>query len=539
MLNRSRPRWLPHTGRVALLCAALAPGSVWLLSGGMLAKPMAALAWMIICAGLLAAIPSRRLRWSAWLQALALPWTLVWIATVAVTGMGPTNAMMEPATNGAFKVVLTGIKLAIGNRWFLLSAMLSVGALAWAFRATRKPQEQSGDGAAVLFLCLLIPLSAVALDGAQFLFFSRIMGPEARTAVPWLSHVTLVKESLSSRLFEAAYGEAGKGHYEVRNAAAATRQFVSFNGLGVLIIGESMRADAMPRDGASATGTALALRLRQGLGLRLPDACASSNSTFGSVPRLMTGVDVGDAGGAQHNPTVLALAKAAGARTAYINNHEIWVLPESGHDLLQKTSSMEVNAFDEVPVEAMNDFLKRSGPGPKAVVLHLFGQHLNYEDRYPARMYPAEPAALDDDALLELRYRRSADYTAAVLLQAAAILDAQKEPAFLVFTSDHAENLPSDKSGKHFHAGPATGKFDTTVPTLVLWNRAFADTGKPQMLDRLAKAKGLLAHRDVARAWLGLQGMPGELLPTADPMTWGALLPGTRFAPLSCATLLP
>jgi hypothetical protein len=106
-------------------------------------------------------------------------------------------------------------------------------------------------------------------------------------------------------------------------------------------------------------------------------------------------------------------------------------------------------------------------------------------------------------------------------------------------TSDHEENLPSDKTGKRFHSGPATGKFDTTVPALVLWNRAFADSGRARLLDRLVKAKGLIAHRDVAKAWLGLQGMPGEIVPTAEPTSWGALQPGTAFAPVSCASMMP
>ena len=364
------------------------------------------------------------------------------------------------------------------------------------------------------------------------------MGPEARTAVPWLSHAGMVKEVVSGLLEERAFGTSGLNE-NIRSGALASKQFEPMKGIGVLIIGESLRADSFLRNSRGEWSRALNARLNDGLGLRLPDACAGSNSTFFSVPRLLTAVDVADVDGAKRNPTLLAIAKAGGAITAYINNHEIWVVPETGHHFLAKTASMQINAFDGVAVEALSDFIQRTGAGPKAAVLHLYGQHFHYQDRYPALMFPPEPDGLDADALLELRYGRSAEYTVRVLLRAAEILDAQIEPSFLVFTSDHGENLPSDKTGKRFHAGPSSGKFDTTVPVVVLWNRAFAATGKPRRLEGLAKVQGLIAHRDVANAWLALEGKPGDVIPTSQPMTWGAVVPGQALGAISCATLPP
>ncbi len=535
----ARP-WQRHAGRLAVFCAALAPASIWLLSPGALARPLATLVWCLACAGLAATIPGRALRWALWLQILALPWTFAWIATVAISGMGPSNAVMASATEGAFKEVLIGIKMALSEPYFVAIALLTLGTLVWAWRRTRHLPKEHGNAVGIAFLSLLVPSSAAVLDAGHFLTFSQIIGPEARTAVPWFSHLGIVKEGAALALANAGFGESVvDSGIVVRSGAAATKQFDAFQGMGVLMVGESLRADALLDERRGEWSRALALRLRNGLGVRLPDACAGSNSTFGSMPRLMTAVDVGDAAGAARNPTILALARAAGAKTAYINNHEIWVLPETGHDLMQKTSSMEVNAYDEVPVEALSDFVKRSGPGPKAAVLHMYGQHFHYQDRYPPHLFPAEPANLGADALFEERYARSAEYNVRVLLQAAAILDAQREPAFLIFTSDHAENLPSDKTGKRFHSGPSTGKFDTTVPALVLWNQAFADSGRARLLDKLSTAKGLIAHRDVAKAWLGLMGMPGDVAPTAEPMTWGALLPGTAFAAVSCASMVP
>lgn len=59
-------------------------------------------------------------------------------------------------------------------------------------------------------------------------------------------------------------------------------------------------------------------------------------------------------------------------------------------------------------------------------------------------------------------------------MQAAALLDSTAAPAFLVYTSDHGENLPSDHNGVSIHLGPCTTIEDGTVPSFALWNEAMS-----------------------------------------------------------------
>jgi heptose-I-phosphate ethanolaminephosphotransferase len=273
--------------------------------------------------------------------------------------------------------------------------------------------------------------------------------------------------------------------------------------------------------------------------VRLPDACAGGNGTFVAVPKLLTAAPGEAPPSDTRRPSLLALAHAGGARTAYINNHETWVLPEAGHDLVQKISSTGAHTLDEVAVEAAEDFIRREAAAASvAVVLHLYGQHFFYEDRYPGDLFGAEPADGSPEALEALRYQRAAEYGAHVLARAARMLDSLPVPAYLVFTSDHGENLLSDGTGKHFHAGPVNGRHDTLVPALVLWNRAFARSGRPQRLQPLLAA-AQISHRDVALAWLALLGAPHPLAPPLDPMTWGTTGPGQAAGPLRCADLPP
>ena len=524
--------------RLALFVAALGPLVVWLISSGRLARPLETAAWALLCALLAASAPGRWARLGAYAQVMLLPMTLAWLGAVASTGMGPSTASLESVTAGAYKEVRMALVVVLRAQGFLLAAGATLLLTALAARLAHRHRWQPGGRSDLIFLLLLLPASAAVLDAAGLHGFARLAGPEARMSVPWLSHLEMMKAGLVKLVMPSAQAQGGDAP-AVRAAQDVAPAFETEEGVALFIIGESLRADALLTPGRGPGSAALQRRLADGLGARLPDACAGGNGTFVSVPKLLTAAPGEAPPSDTARPSLLALARAGGARTAYINNHEVWVMPETGHDLVQKLSSTETNHYDEVAIEAAENFIRReAGARSVAVVLHLYGQHFFYEDRYPGDLFGAEPAGGAPGALEELRYQRAAEYGAHVLARAARMLDSLPVPAYLVFTSDHGENLLSDGHGKRFHAGPVNGRHDTLVPALVLWNRAFARSGRPQRLQPLLDA-AQLSHQDVTLAWLALLGAPRPLVPSPAPMTWGSASPGQAAGPLRCAELQP
>ncbi len=537
--DRSVRLWPRIHARVALATAILAPMCIWGITNAQLARPWSVAIWGLCTALFAASLPKRFARWCAWTQLVMLPMTMGWIGAVAVSGAGPSVASTASITAGAFREVLTAALLAIYIPAFTIVVLLTLVCCVWAIRSTSCMPSRFPKWAAPFPIVTIAMLSTTAMDAMGFPSLSRLASPESKVSVPWLSHLEVIKEEVSLFLDRLASGESAAGPV-TRNAETAPKLFDAEPGIAVFIVGESLRADAMLQPHRNVWSDQLLKRLQEGLGVRLPDACAGGNATFISVPRLMTGAAVDDQKGAAEMPTVLALAHAAGAKTAYINNHEVWVVPEVGHDLLLKTSSMQINTYDDVAISAMSDFLTRTSSTSKAVMLHLYGQHFNYEDRYPQRLFPPEPEGLSDDTLLELRYSRAAESGARMLMLAAQVLDEQKVPAFLVFTSDHGENLPSDNTGKRLHAGAWVGRNDTQVPVLILWNASFAAANRQKQLEPLIHAQGLIAHRDVANAWLQLVGMRAALTVTSDPKTYGASGVSTQHGmTVPCAQLRP
>jgi glucan phosphoethanolaminetransferase (alkaline phosphatase superfamily) len=535
----ARPTDLP--ARLAVLAAVLAPMLIWLLGKGRLLHPAPAAIAALYLALLLATAPGRGLRAATCALLLLLPSTLAWLATVAVTGVGPSLASAQSLTQGAYREVLDAAGLAIRTPAFIAVALATLAAVVLAWRLTRRRAGGAGMGSTItnaLFLAALLPLLMLKLGVPGMRQAAAWFGPETQISTPLLFQLDAARTLLSEGL-DAIVLAGEHTQRPLRDASKAQAGFRAEPGVAVFIVGESLRADALLKPGRGPASDQLAARLAAGLGVHLPDACAGGNSTFFSVPKLLTLATDPNPALAEGQPTLLATARGAGARTAYINNHEIWVVSEHGHDWLQKLSSSYFAASDEQAYAAAEDFVQRTAAPTRAVLLHLYGQHFAYQERYPADLFPGEPAGLDGTGLEELRYQRAAEFGTRLLLRMAKFMDSLNEPAYLVFTSDHGENLLSDGHGRQFHAGPFNGRADTIVPVLVLWNRAFANSGRAARLETLRRAPAPLAHRDVAQAWLHLLGDPQPLLATPAPQTWGAARPGEAVGPLPCAALGP
>ncbi len=520
-----------HQSRILLFVTALLPSTTWLLSEARLVHPVEILLWTIVCATALAFPPGQLgATCSAWLQLLLTPLTIIWIGTVATTGTGPSAALLDAALTAGQGEVSASVHTAFKQPSGIVIALLSITGGILAIRAARKTPKKSSNSSSLLFVATLLAISVVIIDRDSVV---RLAPWEAKSAVPLFSHLVMMQES--QRILHFGFVQS-RAEWK---PAAAEKLFQARKGLAVFVVGESMRADALIRDDRGPWSRLLRDRLAQGLGARAADACAYGNSTQLSVPRLFTAVAIDDSSELEAKPTILAMTKAAGATTAYIFNHVPAPVKEGGHDLIVNVSSLEYSTYDDLIVEAFADFVARDDKDTKAAILHLRGQHYLYANRYPSESFDPKPENLSDPALEKLEYDRAAEYGVKVLLDLARILDDQSEPAYLIFTSDHGENLLADGTGKRYHAGPWPSRYDTIVPVLFLWNQAFVRSGRVKEIEPLLKAEGLIAHRDVARSWLILAGLPEQASVTKNPKTLIPLSSRSKKATMACSELTP
>lgn len=538
-------------GRTLLWCAWSLPGLLTVSQISSVTGIAAAICVTAGLAGMLSFLPLRLWRACCVLSVVALPFTLWWCGAATVGGTGPDYeaAVAALQTNssevrGAFAVVA-----AYPSFFFAVSAHVACLLLACRAalgRSLADPRTAvGGTWVQSALLVSLLPLAVISLIAA------RGSGPEgvalfgpATLSSPLGSLEEIAAHKIRLLLW---YREQ-----EYHRRAAVPALHVTRPVLAIFVLGESVRADSYgpARTRLGHASKQLAERIAAGLGSWLPTTCASSDATHLSVPMLLTNTPPAHRGDAASSPTVLGILHADGFATAWLANNEAGPdAREAGHDLYAGRFRVNPDSFlwdklqswkfDQDAIPAARKFADHIDR-PKAMLLHFIGSHVPYESRYPEDFFPREPVGLGAAESTRLRYERSLEYGAYVILRVAAILDATAAPAFLVYTSDHGENLPDDHSGFLLHLGPWTNQLDGTVSSFVLWNRAMADTGRPaQALSRLRQARQI-AHVDVAQLYLALASaaaVPVE--PTANPTIWGRVAVGDEYAAIRCAALRP
>ena len=517
-----------YKARFFLFFSALFPSTIWLLSRSRLSNPLEDFLWTIVCASAVAFSPGRiGPLFSAWLQLFLTPLTFLWVGSVAITGSGPSGLLIDAALTAGKGEISTSIEAALSQQSVIFVATLTMIGVFIALRVAKNSQISTNNFTSLIFIFSLMLISVVVADRKHVFKISPL---EVKSSVPLISDLVMLQEV--QQIHNASVMSVSDW-----KPANSKKLFQVRKGLAVFVVGESMRTDSLLKEDRGPWSRLLRDRLEKGLGIRVADACAYGNSTQISVPRLLTLADVDDNSDFGKKPTILAMLKAAGATTAYIYNQVPPLVKEKGHDFISSASGIDYSVYDDVVVEMFSEFLAKSGKGPKAAILHLKGQHYLYADRYPPEIFSPPPKNLSSDALEELEYNRAAEYGVKVLLDLAKALDEQEEPAYLVFTSDHGENLRSDGLGKKYHASSSPTRYDSTVPVLFLWNKSFIRSGRLKDIEALLKADGLIAHRDVARSWLALAGMPGKYLVTKNPRTLIGLAGTNQKTPIACSDL--
>lgn len=525
--------------RCALVLAWLVPTLALCVDADCLASLLWAVAWVAP----IGAMP-RRLLLPCAIASMALsPVILAWSGYASANGLGPGPCAVA-AGIGASTADLRASALATISD---LSAIGCVAAHAMLCSLSALTARfDSCDPLRKACACAVIPLAfSACADGLR---------PEL--AMPGVAMLSSVPATAAGAAKGLALGQCQTSVPESPREAAPRVERAPET-VAVLVIGESQRADAFgaAKAGRSKWDAALARRVADGLGAWLPPACSGSDATMDSVPLLVAAAEPAQRTEADRMPTLLMRLKEAGYRTGWFSNNAAVSVGdnrsiEAGADVSWRMQAgAKFWGYDGELVAPASRFA--ASGGSRAVVMHIQGAHFSYAARYPSGLFDdsGEKRALDSvgmsdepregsEANSEAAYDRANAYTASVLDGMAKALDALDTPAFLVFTSDHGENLPSDNNGLRFHMSSRSSVPTSRVPAFALWNRAFARSGRAAAADGLNRAN-LIAHADVARLFLSLAGVGLAPVPTKDPDTWGSREKGDRRGAFKCSALKP
>ena len=244
----------------------------------------------------------------------------------------------------------------------------------------------------------------------------------------------------------------------------------------VLVIGETSRADNWQLYGYSRKTNPL---LTQTKGLTVfTDYMSQSNTTHKSVPILLSLAEADNYDILYHTKGIMQAFREAGYHTVYLSNQQrnhsfIDFLGEQADDCLFLRDSHPDNAYDTDLLVPLAQKLARQKGRRTFVVLHTYGSHFSYADRYPDDMREFQSDQYDG---AKRQYRpqlsnacdNSICQTDLLLRRIIEQLTAHGGSAAMVYTSDHGEDIFDDARHLFLHASPFPSFWQLHVP-LIVW----------------------------------------------------------------------
>lgn len=251
----------------------------------------------------------------------------------------------------------------------------------------------------------------------------------------------------------------------------------------VFIIGESSRAANWSLFGHTVK-TNPKLEEQDGLFL-LTNTYTPSNSTYRSIPMLLTKSTPQNQDEWKHSGTLMRAFKESGYYTAWIGGQS------KGHNVVKLAGKesdfvdLEVN-LDGKLFETAKNIIKNTEQSV-FVIIHTDGSHYDYKKRYPEEFEVFTPsgfinADLNNKTEIINAYNNSILYTDYLIDDLIQFLKADSRSSAIYYTSDHGENLMDDERKLMFHVQNIPTKYELHVPTFIWLSDTFQNNYQDKVL---------------------------------------------------------
>ena len=286
----------------------------------------------------------------------------------------------------------------------------------------------------------------------------------------------------------------------------------------VLVIGETARVANFGLYGYERNTTPL-LGSRDDL-IVFSNAFTQSNTTHKSVPMIMSAVSAENFEDIYFQKGIFTAFKEAGFNTAFFSNQRRndSFIDFFGHEadeviFIKDSLPDESNVCDERLLDLVERYLKKNNSGKRFIVLHTYGSHFEYSERYssdkayykPDRCTNASPQMRD---VLVNAYDNSIRATDELLYNLIEMIDAQGDVSAVMYVSDHGEDIYDDSRNLFLHASPIPSEYQLHVP-LIVWTSEKYGTTYPNVSYNLMmnKDESVAANLAVFHTMLDMAGI--------------------------------
>lgn len=217
-----------------------------------------------------------------------------------------------------------------------------------------------------------------------------------------------------------------------------------------------------------------------------------SNTTHKSVPLILSSVRTDEHDELFRRKGLPALFNEAGFRTWFLSNQSpqgamIDNLARDADSLIYLSGPR----YDMQLLDAMKRIVAEDKENDLLFILHCYGSHFSYHQRYPREAAYFLP---DDDVTIERQHKRkiwnaydnSIRYTDAFLSSVIDYLASLDACSALLYSSDHGEDMLDDDRERFLHASPTTTCWQLHIASLA-W---FSDDYRRNFPEQAAAAAG-------------------------------------------------
>ena len=230
------------------------------------------------------------------------------------------------------------------------------------------------------------------------------------------------------------------------------------------------------------------------------DVRTESNTTHKSVPMLLTSASASDYPALYREKGIIAAFKEAGFHTSFISNqlpnHSFidFLGMEADSCLFIKEAERAKDNVSDMELLPIVKGILEKGRKKEFIVLHTYGSHFKYNERYPRNMAHFLPdyksqAKYENRLQLVNAYDNTIRFTDKFLYELSSILSSSACQSAWLYTSDHGENIYDDNRNKFLHASPNPSEYELRVP-LLAWTSASYRSAYPDIISALRSNSG-------------------------------------------------
>lgn len=266
-------------------------------------------------------------------------------------------------------------------------------------------------------------------------------------------------------------------------------------------------------------------------------AVTQSNTTHKSVPMIISSLTAENFDSIGTHKSIVTAFKEAGYHTYLFSNqtrnrsYTEYFCNEADRQVYIK-DSLGRYAMDHSLLNLLDEALADTLHNKKFIVMHTYGSHFNYRDRYPrefARFTPDNylDANVGNREKLLNAFDNTIIYIDDLLSEAADRLEKSGVPSAMIYTSDHGEDIFDDSRQRFLHASPTPTFHQLYVPLLVWmsgeYNRQFGDSAYINLSGN--RSQILSPTETVFPTMLTLAGIESPYLDTSKSLAGNGFTP--------------